>query len=103
MIDLDDFNKDFFQTDTDSLASVAYLDPTGLNKEIAVIYDREYALVEIADGVEVENYRPVMWVQTSQIPEVVKNMQVKIDTTTYKIRDIQPDGKGVTLLILYLG
>lgn len=65
--------------------------------DFPVIFDRSY--VELNGGIGAT--RPVASVATDLLADCVpQSTQINIDGTTYLVTDMQPDGTGMTLLIL---
>ncbi len=66
---------------------------------VPVIFDNEYEGVSPQDG-EVESAGPQGTVKDSDINGIKHGDTMRIDLINYKIRGIQPDGTGLTVLIL---
>lgn len=62
-----------------------------------VIFDSAYQVA--IDGV-VESAGPACHARTSQVSAVVQGTAITINAVSYKVREVQPDGTGVTVLLL---
>ena len=62
-----------------------------------VIFDADY--VEPL-GNMVEGRAPVATAVSAEIPSVAQGQSLVIGATTYKVRGVEPDGTGITLLRL---
>lgn len=80
---------DFFSTD--DFAVAATYDGSTVNG----IFDHEYVEVE-----NVEGERPVFLCASSDVSGAAHGESITIEGTAYTIAGIQPDGTGLTLLIL---
>jgi hypothetical protein len=49
---------------------------------------------------EVQGRQPMFMLPTASAPSAAHGQTLVIGTTTYKVRGVQPDGTGVTTLIL---
>ncbi len=61
------------------------------------IFDAQY--IEPSTGV-VEDSGPVFTCATSSVPNAAHGDELVIGGTTYVVRGVQPDGTGVTVLVL---
>lgn len=66
---------------------------------IDVQFYNEYDAAVIFD-LEVESASPQAIARDSDIPNIAHGSEVTINSVVYKVRGVQPDGKGMTLLIL---
>lgn len=80
---------------TDEFADSATFTHGGSPATIKGIFDNEYLAVQ-----GVESLYPVFRTATSDVADAAHNDTLVINGTTYYITGIQPDGTGVTLLIL---
>ena len=62
-----------------------------------VIFDKAYAS---ALGNMVESTGPVCQAKTADVSTVVQGTSITIASVAYKVREVQPDGTGVTILFL---
>lgn len=62
-----------------------------------VIFDKAYAP---ALGNMVESTGPVCQAKTADVSAVVQGTSITIASVSYKVREVQPDGTGVTILFL---
>ncbi len=63
---------------------------------LTALFDDEYATALDA----VAGSAPVLMVQTSDVPAVALGAAVLLDSTSYTVIGIQPDGTGITRLVL---
>lgn len=63
------------------------------------IFDDEYNAVDLQTG-QIAQTEPQIIVKTSDVSGISLDTEVSINGTTYKIKEIQPDGTGLTTLIL---
>lgn len=68
-------------------------------KEVAAIFEDPFTAAGAA-GAEVESSAPVAHVRTADVSGIAQGDTFKIGTVTYTIIGVQPDGTGVTRLIL---
>ena len=95
------FDEDFTEFfDTDDFAIVAVFKPAaGAQVSVNGIFDNEY--VDIGGpSVSIEGTHPVFRCATSTVPGVAHDDELIIESVTYKVKGVQPDGTGETLLIL---
>ena len=64
------------------------------------IFDNEFVGVEVEAGVPVEMSRPVFTCAESDVTGIAHGDTVVIDGTSRTVRGIEPDGTGMTRLIL---
>jgi len=91
--DLDVFFQDF-------VVDAIYTPQGGVASTIKVIYDREYIAVDTAGNVLMESRSPIAHCKNSDIPNVKHGDTLMIDGMTFYVTEIQPDGTGITRLIL---
>lgn len=66
---------------------------------ISVIFDNEYVPMNLG-GVEVESLGPAATCKSSDVSAAAHGDTLTVDSVTYYIKGIHPDGTGITLLIL---
>lgn len=71
------------------------VDATLNGADVQVIFDAVYQ-----DPFNVESCGPVATILTAAVPSVAHGQSLVIGSTTYKVRGIEPDGTGITLLRL---
>tara|TARA_R110000824_G_scaffold317820_1_gene504983 strand:- start:4400 stop:4708 length:309 start_codon:yes stop_codon:yes gene_type:complete len=86
--------------ETDSHGVTATININGSNSTINVIFNREYFGIDPGMGLEVEGFQPVATGRTSAMPNVAIGDTITIESVAYNIRSVQPDGVGVTSLVL---
>lgn len=96
------FNEDldaFFSTD-DFAVTATWTPDGGDPSVITGIFDNEY-IEGVGDGeVDFEATHPMFLVKTADVPDVAQGDQLSVNSTSYRIVNVQPDGTGLTLLIL---
>lgn len=82
--------------DTDEFADAAVLG-AGTRNQTSVngLFDNEYI-----ESVSMSSLTPTFLCRTSDLTSIKINNVLTVNSTDYKIRDIQQDGTGMTLLIL---
>lgn len=95
------------ETDTERRAmisdfgqSATYTPSGGPSTEINVLFDHEYLGVDATGGVVVESVHPTVLALTSDVPNAAHGESVVIGPEVYYIVGVQPDGQGMTQLIL---
>lgn len=86
--------------ETDSHGTSATITINGSASTINVIINKEYFAIDPGMGMEVEGFQPVATGRTSDMANVDISDTIAIDSVTYNIRSVQPDGTGVTALVL---
>jgi hypothetical protein len=61
------------------------------------IFDRQYAGV---GEIPVESYSPALTCISTDVAEIGHGDELSVENTDYTVRSVQPDGVGVTVLIL---
>lgn len=73
----------------------------GIGTIIKVIFNKEYQTIEmLSGGVGVESSGPVATCKTSDVSGAKHGDTLAISGTTYYISGVQPDGTGITKLLL---
>jgi hypothetical protein len=75
------------------------VDVTYLGDTIQGIFDDEFSSA-VQGEMGVESTVPQVLVRTSDVPNVAHSQEMTINSTVYKVIGIQPDGTGMTLLLL---
>lgn len=95
----DNFNAAFLSTD--DFATAAKLTLVGGNaKNIKVIFDSEYYQSLMIGDVGIANADPQVLCKSSDITGITQNAALKIGTVTYYVTSVEPDGTGMTRLVL---
>ena len=84
-------SKDFGITVTFSSSSVT--------KDVTAIFDNEYLAEQLVEG-EVSSLEPQAHIATADIPEAQAGDTLKVEGTTYNITNVEPDGTGLTRVVL---
>lgn len=66
---------------------------------ISGIFDNEYIGVPSGD-IDVESASPAFTCQTSDVPSADHGDTLVVNSVTYTVRGVQPDGTGITVLLL---
>ena len=77
-----------------------YTPSGGTAKTIKVVFESEYLSVQVVGDVGVESASPAAYCKSADIIGVQHGDTLAISGTTYNIIGIQPDGTGMTTLIL---
>lgn len=86
---------------TGVLGTAAIYTPAGGSPvEIRGMFNAAFLLVELKDGVSVESSRPVITIKTSDAPLAKRGDSIAVNSATYSVRGVEPDGRGLTMLIL---
>jgi len=86
--------------ETDSHGSSATITINGSGSSINVILNKEYFAIDPGLGMEVEGTQPVATGRSSDMTNVEIGDTIQISSITYNIVNVQPDGTGVTALVL---
>ena len=81
------------------IKTATYTPYGGSSKSVQIIFDAPYSLSSV-DGITYTNANPSAVCKTSDVATVNDQATIVIDTTTYYVVDAQPDGTGITRLIL---
>lgn len=76
-----------------------YTPPSGPLKTVRVVFDNEYGQT-VLGGVIIENSDPTAYVRTADVPDITNAASLSVRGTTYRVKEIRPDGQGITVLIL---
>ncbi len=97
---------DQMETDFDALIntgdfaqSVVYTPSGGPAKPIDAIFDDEFSGLNTQTG-QMETSKPQVMVRDSDVAGVTKKATVTVGVIVYKVIGINPDGTGLTTLIL---
>ena len=80
--------------------SATYTPAGGPSVDITVLFDHEYLNVDATGGVVVESVHPTVLARTSDVPNAAHGESLVIGPEVYYIVGVQPDGQGMTQLIL---
>ncbi len=64
------------------------------------IFDNEYFEDTVGQGAGAESTRPVFVCKASDVPTVAHGHTLLIGATTYHVIAVEPDGQGMTRLVL---
>ena len=96
MITAGNFNDVFFK----DIATSAVFAHGAVVATINGIFDNEFTAVRIIGGVEIEAGQPQYTSPSADVATAVHNDTLVIGDVTYYIKGIEPDGTGLTTLIL---
>jgi len=68
--------------------------------QINGIFDNEYALIDAGGGVGVASREPKFQTETINVPNAADGDTLVVESITYKVRVVEPDGTGTTTLML---
>ena len=89
--------ENFFDTETHGTTATVTINGTG--SSISVIINKEYFAIA-GESVDVDGTQPVVTCRSSDVTGIDTDDTITIDSVTYNIVNIQPDGTGITVLIL---
>ncbi len=79
---------------------VVYTPNGGAAVTIKAIFEADRETSEVIGGVEAVGYKPVAECRTSDLIGTVRGGTIVVNSDTYTIRTVLPDGTGMTDLIL---
>jgi len=85
---------------TDFAEGALYTPAGGDTKTIKVTFDNEYVAVKAAGDAYIESCGPAAYCKDSDITGAKHNDTLVINSITYYVIEIHPDGTGMTTLIL---
>ena len=85
--------------DTETHGSNATVTINGSASTISVIINKEYFAIA-GESVDVDGTQPVVTCRSTDVTGIDTSDTIVIDAVTYNIVNIQPDGTGMTVLIL---
>jgi len=94
----DDISEVFLNTDDFAKAAV-WTSQGGAATDINVIFDDEYTGTNLGTG-EIDTAAPQVRAETSVVLTMAQGDVIVIDSTTYYVKSVQPDGTGVSMIIL---
>ena len=89
----------FFSSD-DFGSAATYTPSGGSASTINGIFDKDYALAAIADGVGVGTNDPRFICRTSDVSSAANGDAIVVNSVTYTVRNVEDDGTGITTLEL---
>lgn len=85
--------------DTSDFAQLANFDQGAVHTVIPVIFDAAYQVSNIGD-IAVQNAAPRVTCKSSDVAGANHTGTITISSVVYKIVEVQPDGTGITELVL---
>jgi len=95
-----DVERAIFVGTDDFGVSASYTPVGGSATTISGLFDKEYIAVDSGGSVPVAMQQPMFTCLTSSVSSAQENDTLVISSVTYKVRVVQPDGQGMTVLIL---
>ncbi len=89
----------FFSSD-DFGSAATYTPSGGSASTINGIFDKDYALAAIGDGVGVGSNDPRFICRTSDVSSAANGDAIVVNSVTYTVRNVEDDGTGITTLEL---
>ena len=84
---LEDFGSSSTYTDTSAATSSA----------VTVLLRKEFLAVDVGGGVPVESTEPIIHARSSDVSSIVQGDTFLVDSTTYTVTGVEPDGEGMTV------
>jgi hypothetical protein len=88
----------YFETESHGVSATITIN--GSASVIKVILNKEYFAIDPGTGMEIESFQPVTTGRTADMSSVEIGDTIQIQSVTYNIISVQPDGTGVTQLVL---
>lgn len=66
----------------------------------SVIFDEDYAVTRMVDGIEISSTIPMAYGLVSDFPSLAQGDTLVINSTTYEVDEFQPDGHGFVGMVL---
>ena len=88
----------YFDTDAHGISAVITIG--GSSSTINVILNKEYFAIDPGTGIDVEGTNPVCTGTSSDMSGVDNEDTIVIDSVTFNIISVEPDGVGITALVL---
>ena len=76
-----------------------YTNPAGGRSDIKVLFDRGYSQSQVG-STDVDNMAPSASCLSTDVASADISATLEVDEVVYKILSIQPDGEGMTYLVL---
>jgi len=88
-------------SDTEFATTVWWSPPPGDQdpRQIGVLIDQPFEGVSAHTG-EIESYGPVAWAKTADVADAGQGATIDDGNTIFTVRGVEPDGFGITKLIL---
>lgn len=96
---LADDDLDIFFSNSDVAKTATYTPAVGTAKPVQVIFDAPFGLTS-AQGIDYQSDVPAVTIKTSDVPSVGEGDTLTIDGVVFKVKEIQPDGTGISRIIL---
>ena len=71
----------------------------GVGQPVYGIFDDAHAVGDVGE-LGMSTTHPTLLLPSAQVPAAVRGMQVQVAGQHYTVEDAQPDGTGMTLLVL---
>ena len=84
----------------DDFGTSATFTHSGTSTTVSGIFDNDFVEVDAGGGIPFAMQQPRFLARTSDVSAAVEDDTLVISGTTYKIKVVQPEGTGMTNLIL---
>ena len=91
--------SNFFDTD-DFAVEATYTVQGGSAATIKGVFDKDFIEVDAGGEVELASTDPRFFCKTSDVSSASNGDTIVIDSVTYKTRVVEPNGTGVTVMVL---
>tara|TARA_B110000438_G_scaffold206122_1_gene197798 strand:- start:359 stop:667 length:309 start_codon:yes stop_codon:yes gene_type:complete len=88
----------FFDTTAHGVS--ASITINGSSSTINVIFNKDYFAIDPGTGIDIESTSPIVTGASSDMTNVDNGDTISISSVTYNIVSVEPDGQGVTQLVL---
>ncbi len=95
-----DTERAIFFSSNDFGSAATYTPSGGSASTINGIFDKDYALAAIGDGVGVGSNDPRFICRTSDVSSATNGDAIVVNSVTYTVRNVEDDGTGITTLEL---
>jgi hypothetical protein len=86
--------------DTDEFATNVLLGSSGSEVTIQAIFDNSHFAIDDTNAV-ISTTQPMLTCKSADVASAKQGTRVVVNSTAYKVDDIQPDGTGITILTLH--
>lgn len=98
----DDLDNVFFHNSPEFSEQIQYIHKDGVVENFLGVFDNEYTGVNIEAGAQIMSSAPVVWMHSSKFRHrPTKGDKVIVRGIRFQLTEYQPDGTGVSMLILH--
>lgn len=76
------------------------LNPLGSPTAITAIFDAPHIEIDLGVGAPISSVNPTLLCRASDAASVVQGTVVRVNGTNYSVFEVQPDGMGMTVLVI---